>query len=151
MSRIEITETCACGVEFTVSERADANRQYCSQKCAKEANRKASQTWQRLHPERRPTYEAARKSKHPDHWREQGRSERRRILEVLGGACVVCGVKNPHWLHVDYIPTTRNERYRHSRTLKFTLAHPELFRVLCANHHYELTITGKIEGTSIVQ
>ena len=27
----------------------------------------------------------------------------------------------------------------------------EIFRILCANHHYELTLTGKIEGTDIVQ
>jgi hypothetical protein len=36
-------------------------------------------------------------------------------------------------------------------TLRFTLANLKLFRILCANHHYELTLTGKIVGTDIVQ
>ena len=140
-----------CSTPFTVAERADANRQYCSQKCAKEAARKGSITWGRLHPERQATYRATRIKKNPTLWRDKRREERRRILEILGSKCLACGAINPNWLHVDYVPTTRHERYRHSRTLKFTLEHPDLFRILCANHHYELTLTGKIEGTNIVQ
>lgn len=33
----------------------------------------------------------------------------------------------------------------------FILNHLRDFRLLCANHHRELTITGKIEGSSIRQ
>lgn len=141
----------ACATSFTVATRDDANRQYCSRACAKLAARKGSLVWQRLHQERRPGYEANRRKKNTAFWRDQRRSERRRILEALGGACVVCGVSNPNWLHVDYIPTSKNERFRHSRSLKFVMPNIHLFRLLCANHHYELTLTGRIEGTAIVQ
>lgn len=141
----------ACLMPFTVASRDDANRQYCSQACSKLAQRKGSKVWLRLHPEKQAEYTANRLSKNKDYWRDQGRSERKRILEMLGGKCIVCGVANPSWLHVDYVPTTRNERFRHSRAPKFVSANLNLFRILCANHHYELTLTGKIEGTDIVQ
>lgn len=108
-------------------------------------------TWHRLHPERVKEYHRTSKVRRPYVWRDRRRADRATILELLGGKCLVCGVVNPLWLHVDYIPTTKNERYRHSRTLKFTRENLTLFRILCANHHYELTLTGKIEGTDIVQ
>lgn len=140
-----------CGVGFVVADRADANRQYCGKRCAKEASRKGSQTWHRLHPESSAATRKKRKKKDPHFERDKRRLDRAKILEMLGGGCVVCGTDNPSWLHVDYIPTCRDERHRHSRTLRFVSANVRLFRVLCANHHYELSITGKIEGTDIVQ
>lgn len=140
-----------CEKPFVVSERADANRQYCSQACARLAARKGSVVWLRLHPEKHAEYSRNAKNKNPHVWRDRRRRDRATILEILGGKCLVCGVDNPSWLHVDYIPTTKNERYRHSRTLKFVRANITLFRVLCANHHYELTLTGRIDGTDIVQ
>ena len=82
---------------------------------------------------------------------EKSRADRLAILELLGGQCVVCGTDNPSWLHADYIPTTRSLRFRHPRHLAFMREHIEDFRVLCANHHYELTLTGRIEGTDITQ
>lgn len=63
----------------------------------------------------------------------------------------MCGVDNPFWLHVDYIPTSRGEQYRHPRHFKYVSEHLDDFRILCANHHYELTLTGRIEGTDITQ
>lgn len=140
-----------CETEFVCSNRHDANRRYCSRTCSKRAYTKGIGVWNRLHPDRLIVHRTTRVKKNPDVWKEQARSERRRILELLGGACVVCGVSNPHWLHVDYIPTCRGEPFRHPRTLKFTRENLALFRILCANHHYELTLTGKIEGTEIVQ
>jgi len=140
-----------CYANILIANPSDANRKYCSQKCAKKSHAKGIGIWNKLHPERIGHYRAQRVKKNADLWKEQARSERRRILELLGGRCIVCSVDNPHWLHVDYIPTTRGEMHRHPRTLKFTREHPELFRILCANHHYELTLTGKIEGTEIVQ
>lgn len=140
-----------CGTDFLVAAPGDANRRYCSQACAKRAYAKGVGIWRELHPERLKEYGRERVKKNADVWKEQARSERRRILEALGGQCVVCGATNPSWLHVDYIPTTKGQPYRHSRTLKFTLQNLGLFRILCANHHYELTLTGAIEGTDIVQ
>lgn len=146
------TRACrVCESAILIAKPGDANRKYCSQKCSKRAYAKGIGIWQKLHPERVSHYRAERVKKNADVWKEQARSERRRILEALGGRCVVCGVANPVWLHVDYIPTTRGQQYRHSRTLKYTLTNLHLFRILCANHHYELTLTGKIEGTEIVQ
>jgi hypothetical protein len=141
----------ACGAPFIVQARADANRQYCRKECAVLAFRKGSQVWIRLHPEKYKEYNNNRLAKNSDYWRDQARSERRRIIDMLGGKCVVCGVTNPVWLHVDYIPTCKGDRFRHSKALKFVASHVHLFRILCANHHTELTITGKIEGTDIVQ
>ncbi len=96
-------------------------------------------------------YNANRVAKDPDTWRSKSRSERERIIAMLGGACVVCGVTNPYWLHVDFIPTTRQSKYRHPRHYAWVSKNRELFRVLCANHHYELTLTGRIEGSDITQ
>lgn len=140
-----------CEAKFVVAKPGEANRKYCSQPCAKRAYAKGIGIWHKLHPERAGHYRSQRVKKNADIWKEQARSERRRILEALGGQCVVCGVDNLVWLHVDYIPTTKGQPYRHPRTLKFTLANLNLFRILCANHHYELTLTGKIKGTEIVQ
>jgi len=117
-----------CGAVFQVRERADANRQHCSKECAKNHN-----------------------AKNPGAWVEKSRADRLAILELLGGQCVVCGTDNPSWRHADYIPTTRSLRFRHPRHLAFMREHIEDFRVLCANHHYELTLTGRIEGTDITQ
>lgn len=140
-----------CDAAVVIAKPGDANRRYCSQRCAKKAYAKGIGIWRELNKGKAKDYQAQRIKKNADAWKEQARSERRRILQALGGACIVCGVSNPSWLHVDYVPTTRNEQYRHSRTLKFTMENLRLFRILCANHHYELTLTGKIEGTPIVQ
>lgn len=140
-----------CTSAFTVANRDDANRRYCSQNCSRKAYAKGIGDWNKLHPEKLKEYRRTYVNKDPSRWAEIRRDQRTRILQELGGVCIVCGVSKPNWLHVDYIPTTRNERFRHSRTLKYTLANLELFRILCANHHYELTLTGNIEGTDIVQ
>lgn len=140
-----------CNASFVVSRRDDANRKYCSQNCSRRAQQKGIGVWNKLHPGKLKEYRDRSLAKNPTRWADERRKQRKQILTALGGECVACHVKNPNWLHVDYIPTTRNERFRHSRTLKFTLANLHLFRILCANHHYELTLTGKIEGTSIVQ
>ncbi len=141
----------SCQTKFVVSQRADANRQYCSQACSKLAWRKGSVVWLRKHPEKRKEYSTARKKRNPEIWRDKARVQRQETLRLLGGKCLVCGVSNPSWLHVDYIPTCKNDRYRHSKTLRFISDNLTLFRLLCANHHYELTLTGKIEGTDVVQ
>ena len=96
-------------------------------------------------------YNKNRTEKNPTIWQEKTRKERLEIIALLGGSCVVCAANNPNWLHVDYIPTTRGKPYRHPRHLRFVREHMNEFRLLCANHHYELTLTGKIEGTDITQ
>ena len=140
-----------CGKEFEVRERADANRRHCSKECAKSHNAKRVKGWQAENPGAMKLYNATRLAKNPGAWQEKSRMERQRIIALLGGACVVCGVTNPHWLHVDFIPTTRDLRHRHPRHYAYVSKHLDLFRVLCANHHYELTLTGRIEGSDITQ
>lgn len=140
-----------CGKMFPIVTRSDANRQHCSKACAKSHNAKRIKEWHDDNPEKMNQYNANRVSKKPTVWQEQRRKDRLTIIELLGGKCVVCGVNNPNWLHVDYIPTTRDQPYRHPRHLKYIREHLELFRLLCANHHYELTLTRKIDGTDITQ
>jgi hypothetical protein len=146
-----VRECLVCHSDVLITKPGDANRKYCSQNCAKRAYAKGIGIWKNLNHDKLRSYGKARVKKNADVWKQQARSERLRILELLGGKCLVCGVTNQSWLHVDYIPTTKGTEHRHPRTLKFTRENPDLFRVLCANHHYELTLTGRIEGTSIVQ
>lgn len=140
-----------CGNEFPVSSRADANRQHCSRACAKAHGAKRTKAWVEAHPEARSLYEHHRKEKSPKADLYRSRRRRADILELLGGACVVCGVTNPYWLHVDYVPTQRDIPHRHPRHFSYISQHVDEFRILCANHHYELTLTGRIEGTDITQ
>lgn len=140
-----------CGNSFPLTSSADANRKYCSQKCSKKANTKRIKGWTEAHPEKQSEYRVNQKEKNPAIWREKHRSERLNAINLLGGKCLVCGVSKPNWLHIDYIPTTRGRPYRHPRHLKYIRDHANDFRLLCANHHYELTLTGKIEGTDITQ
>lgn len=140
-----------CGKNFPVSGAGDQNRQHCSKECAKNHNAKRVSTWQAEHPDSMGGYNATRVAKNPGVWRDKAQSERQRIIKLLGGCCVVCGADNPAWLHADYIPTTRADRFRHPRHYAYVARNREQFRLLCANHHYELTLTGAIEGTSITQ
>jgi hypothetical protein len=103
------------------------------------------------HPGAMKEYNKRRLAKNPGAYREKSRRDRTESIRLLGGKCCVCGVTNPNWLHVDYIPTNKNSPYRHPRHLRFVKDHLNEFRLLCANHHYELTLTGKIEGTEITQ
>ncbi len=102
-------------------------------------------------PEAMKQYNANRAAKDPGVWRRKSGTERVRIVEMLGGRCVVCGAENPLWLHVDYIAGSRGLKYRHPRHIAYVNDHRNEFRILCANHHYELTLSGRIAGTDITQ
>jgi hypothetical protein len=148
----EKTRLCRrCNSPFLLKSAADANRQLCSQKCAKAQSTKIVKAWLDDHPEAMAQYNRQRVFKNPGYWREKARAERLESLQLLGGKCVVCGVTNPSWLHVDYIPTTRDKAYRHPRGIAYIRRNMADFRILCANHHYELTLTRRIEGTDITQ
>jgi hypothetical protein len=134
-----------------VSGIGDANKQHCSKECAKNHNTKRISTWQAEHPETVKTYRENQVAKHPGINRENWNRRRRQILDLLGGQCLVCGADNPVWLHVDFIPTGRGRAFRHPRHFRYVSENLDLFRILCANHHYELTLTGKIEGSEITQ
>ncbi len=140
-----------CGMGFEVRDRSDANRQHCSRACAKNHNAHRVSTWQAEHPDAWRRYAETRKAKNPHLWREKWQKERLEIIDLLGGGCAVCGVSNPAWLHVDFIPTQRGEKFRHPRHAAFVRRNSSLFRLLCANHHYEITLTGRIEGSDIIQ
>lgn len=136
-----------CGEPFEASGRADCNRRYCNKRCAKAANNKRVRGWSEAQKEAR----AVRIKNDPTYHKKHAGKQRDQILALLGGKCTVCGVDNPHWLHVDYIHGTRGSRHRHPRHFAYVRDHVTDFRILCANHHYELTLTGKIEGTDITQ
>lgn len=147
------SRTCLeCGSIFQVlTQQADANKKYCAERCSKRANNRIVKKWIGDHPDARKKYTKTRLEKFPGMWRDKARAERLESLRILGGACCVCGVKNPNWLHVDYVPTRRGKGGRHARHLAFVKRNLKDFRILCANHHYELTLTGKIKGTEITQ
>lgn len=140
-----------CGKVFQVVTRGDCNRQHCSRACAKKCNTKNVKTWMADHPEKMEEYRKVYLAKNPGLYREKARRDRIECIRILGGSCAVCGATNQNWLHVDYIPTNKESPYRHPRHLAFVKRHLDKFRLLCANHHYELTLTGKIEGTEITQ
>lgn len=140
-----------CGTEFPVGNRGDANRRYCSKECAKNAESKQISTWHYENPDAMKGYNKNRIEKDPNVWKKKDRRGRAEALQLLGGKCIVCGADNPNWLHIDYIAGSRGLKYRHPRHIAYIRKHLEEFRILCANHHYELTLTGKIEGTDITQ
>lgn len=140
-----------CEAVFQVVTRGDANRQYCTRSCSRKATEKKVADWNAAHPGAMKVYNRNRVAKNPGVYADSKRADRLSIIAALGRGCVVCGVANTNWLHIDYIPTTRGKPYRHPRHAKWVLAHIADFRLLCANHHYELTLTGRIEGTEITQ
>lgn len=140
-----------CGSAFKIRTHSDANRQLCSQKCAKKQNAKRLKKWNDEHPDAMSRYNKNRIVKNPGAYKESHRNGRIQIIAALGGKCIVCSVTNHNWLHVDYIQTTRNKPFRHPRHPAYVLKNLNEFRLLCANHHYELTLTRKILGTNITQ
>lgn len=123
----------------------------CSQECRKNKNRKIQKDFKLRHPDKQREYNENRLKKNPDAWREKTRNDRIEIINVLGGKCLACGHDNPLHLHIDYIPTMIGSGMRHPRHKRWILDNINDFRLLCANHHYELTTTGKIQGTNITQ
>lgn len=145
-------KTCRhCGENFLASGPAECNRQYCSKRCARSHVEKRVAGWSKANAAGIQTRKRERIAKIPGFHAEKAKEKRAAVLALLGGRCVVCAVDNPSWLHVDYIPGTRGSRHRHPRHLAFVRSHHTEFRILCANHHYELTLTGRIEGTEIGQ
>lgn len=140
-----------CGKVFQVETRADAARKYCSQQCTKRHHTKSTKGWVEDHAGINKVYAKNRVIKDPLAWKKHANKQRQLILDLLGGQCIVCNATNPNWLHVDYIPTTRGVPHRHPRHFAYISKHKNDFRLLCANHHYELTLTGAIEGTDITQ
>jgi predicted nucleic acid-binding Zn ribbon protein len=125
----------------------------CSKECRRIKDRKHQKDFYIDNPNARSRYTKTVLDKNPDHWRNKNRKERLEIIQKLGCICKVpmCGVSNPLHLHVDYIPTMIGTGFRHPRHKRWVLDNIKDFRLLCANHHYELTITGQIEGSDITQ
>lgn len=123
----------------------------CSETCRKTKNKAAQEKFKLRNPDKNKEYYKNRVKKNPNVWKEKNAKERLIIINALGGKCIVCGHNNKLHLHADYIPTMIGTGYRHPTHKRWVLDHIEDFRLLCANHHYELTITGKIEGTNIKQ
>lgn len=124
----------------------------CSEACRLVKYQGYSKKWAEEHPDATKKYTDNRLKRNPDTWRDKQDKERREILAALGGECIVCGNDNPWHLHVDYIPTMVGKGgYRHAKHKRFVLDHLSDFRIFCANHHYELSMSGKIEGTNITQ
>lgn len=124
---------------------------YCSDPCRKKAADKQRRYFKKTNPDKSKEYNTNRLKKNPNYWKDKARNERLEIIQKLGGKCCVCPINNPVWLHIDFIPTMRGTSLRHPRHKKWVLKNLKKFRLLCANHHYELTLTGKIKGTNITQ
>lgn len=123
----------------------------CSDGCRKIKYQGYSEKFKGQNPTKMKDYNENRCKKNPEVWRDKQEKERLEILNMLGGECIVCQNPNPYHLHVDYIPTMIGTGVRHPRHKRYVQEHLQDFRILCANHHYELTLTGKIEGTNITQ
>lgn len=125
----------------------------CSEKCRKIKNNRSIEKFHKNNPNMMKVYNKNRVNKNPDVWKEKWNSGREEIIIKLGGVCSVpeCNVTKHTWLHIDYIPTMIGSKYRHPRHKRWVLDNIKDFRLLCANHHYELTLTGEIEGTNIKQ
>lgn len=123
----------------------------CSEDCRNIKNTKLKAKYKGKYTDRRKQYAVNRLKKNPNLWRDKYQKERGEILKALGSKCIVCGHDNPLHLHADYIPTMVGTGYRHPRHKKWILDNIKDFRLFCANHHYELTLSGKILGTNITQ
>lgn len=125
----------------------------CSLQCRKIHYAGNIKKFHHSNPEAMKEYNKNRLLKNPNAWKDKLHKERSHIIGLLGGKCCVkkCNVKNIYHLHIDYIPTMIGTGYRHPRHRAWVVENIKDFRLLCANHHYELTITGKIEGTNITQ
>ncbi len=125
----------------------------CSKECRQTKDRASQLKFREANPNVMQKYNKTRVEKNPNVWRDKTGRERLKIIESLGSKCCVehCNVINPLHLHIDYIPTMIGTGFRHPRHKKWVLDNLKDFRLLCANHHYELTITGSIENTDITQ
>lgn len=138
-----------CGSLFL----GNSNYRYCSQSCRKVAQKNQQISFAKKNPDAMKGYNKKRIEKNSSAWRDKWDKERKEIILILGGKCCVqtCNVTNRYHLHIDYIPTMKGTGFRHPRHRRWVIDHIDSFRLLCANHHYELTLTGKIEGTKITQ
>ena len=127
------------------------NHVLCSDVCRKVRRNSQKEKFFEDHPNAMKAYNKNRVSKDPDVWKKKWDSSREKIIDKLGGKCLVCNTTNIYHLHIDYIPTMRGTGKRHPRHERWVLDHLTDFRLLCANHHYELTLTGKIENTNLIQ
>src|SRR3989304_5562016 len=60
-----------CGTEFQIlTQRADANRKYCSDRCSKRANNRRTKQWIGNHPDAIVNYQSKRIEKYPGMWKE---------------------------------------------------------------------------------
>lgn len=125
----------------------------CSLECRVKYYSSLTKNFHERNPDAMKQYNKNRVAKNPNVWKDKSKAERNEIISKLGGRCCVpkCATRNPLHFHIDYKPTMRGTGLRHPRHKRWVLDNIKKFRLICANHHYELTITGKIEGTKIVQ
>lgn len=125
----------------------------CSKECRKSKNTTSRHAFHAENPDKQKEYYKNAVKRDPTLNIKRKKRDREEIIALLGGKCCVsyCEVCNPLHLHADYVPTMKNTGYRHPRHRKWMIDNIKDFRLLCANHHYELTITGSIERTNIKQ
>lgn len=139
-----------CGSEY---KAVAPLQKTCSKECRAKKDKKHQEVFHSNNPGIMKSYNQTRREKDPDVWKRKYRRDRIEIFNALGGKCCVekCKTRNPLHFHFDYIPTMIGTGYRHPRHKAWVLEHLSDFRLICANHHYELTITGQIEGSPITQ
>lgn len=137
-----------CGEEY---EAVSYLQKACSDKCRLVKNKGLRDKFYFQNPDVRKKYTKNANIKDPDRYKKQRWNKRLELFKILGGGCIVCSHSNPLHLCIDYAPTMQGTGLRHPEHFAWIRDHKEDFRLLCANHHQELSTTGKIEGTNIVQ
>ena len=112
------------------------------------ANKKRIKQWNQDHADRILEYRKKQASQ-PNYFRKAALRRRMKVLSVLGGKCVVCGIDDLLFLQCHYIPTIKGMGWRHPKHDRWIIDHKEDFMLLCANHHQELSITNQIRGFNV--
>lgn len=72
--------------------------------------------------------------------RRNAKKERERIIQKLGGKCVVCSERDLAVLELDHIIPLFNSKGRETTCIEEAKKNPEKFQVLCANCHRRKTL-----------
>ena len=87
---------------------------------------------------RRRFYER-HKERMSQYWKTWRRKKTEEIIQKLGGRCKVCKESNIRYLQFHYKKGGKHPRYK-----AWILKHIKDFKLLCANHHNELTVYKEI-------
>lgn len=107
----------------------------------KERIREYQREFYRVNREKILAQQKERYQKNKDYYyrkrREWYSNQRKKLVNLLGGKCVVCGETEEDFLEFDHIKPVRGKREGNS--IMQVKKHPERFQLLCANCHRRKT------------